>query len=99
MAAAGRPQELLERGRRGEPLGPGGQRAYMMAKVLARCRVGMLRPADEALAGTLGLVAFGSVEQALADVARRLGRRPRVLVVSDAIATIVRRSPTPAASL
>ena len=40
MAGAERPETLLERGRRGEPLGPGGQRAYMMAKVLARCRVG-----------------------------------------------------------
>jgi hypothetical protein len=35
MAGAERPETLLERGRRGEPLGPGGQRAYMMAKVPA----------------------------------------------------------------
>ncbi len=92
MAGAERPETLLERGRRGEPLGPGGQRAYMMAKVLARCRAGVLQPADEALCRTLGLVAFTSVEQAIEDTARRLGHPPRVLVVSDGIGTIVHSS-------
>ena len=69
----------------------------MMAKVLARCRVGVLQPADPALCGTLGLDVFASVDQALKDTARRLGRPPRVLVVSDGIGTIVHSSAEPPA--
>jgi hypothetical protein len=93
MAGAERPETLLEAGRHGEPLGPGGQRAYMMAKVLSRCRVGVLQPADPALCGSLGLDVFASVDQALKDTARRIGRPPRVLIVSDGIGTIVHSSP------
>ncbi len=91
LAAAASPAELLERGLR-EPLGPGGQRAYVVARVLERYRLAVVGAADarflEPLAH-LGVAAFDSVDAALAAEDERLGRRASVLVVADAMTTLV----------
>jgi len=42
MQQAQDPDSLIARALHGEPLGPGGQRAYMMAKVMRRYRVGVV---------------------------------------------------------
>ena len=50
LAAARRPADLIARGRHGrEPLGPGGQRAYMVARVLERYRLAVVGDGDPAL--------------------------------------------------
>jgi nickel-dependent lactate racemase len=82
------PQEVIARGSV-EPLGPGGQRAYVMAKVLLRYRVGVLGARDPGFLSPLGITAYESVQEALGDVRRTLGRRPRVLAVADAMNTVV----------
>jgi hypothetical protein len=89
VLAGADPAALIARGLR-EPLGPGGQRAFVMARVLERFRVGVLGArAPEALA-PLGVRAYDSYAEALAEETRRLGRRPRVLAVADAMLTVVR---------
>jgi hypothetical protein len=91
LAAAASPLGLLARGRR-EPLGPGGQRAFVMARVLERYRVAVVGAADPGcLEGfaRLGVTAFDSVDAAVAPEDARLGRRARVLAVADAMATVV----------
>jgi nickel-dependent lactate racemase len=91
LAAASSPAELLARGLR-EPLGPGGQRSFVVARVLERYRVAVVGAADarflEPLAH-LGVAAFDSVDAALAAEDERLGRRASVLAVADAMATVV----------
>ncbi|HEX5642254.1 MAG TPA: lactate racemase domain-containing protein [Thermoleophilia bacterium] len=91
LAAAASPAELLERGLR-EPLGPGGQRAYVVARVLERHRLAVVGADDarflEPLAH-LGVAAFASVDAALAAEDERLARRASVLVVADAMTTLV----------
>ena len=91
LAAAASPAEVLERGLR-EPLGPGGQRSYVVARVLARHRLAVVGAADagflQALAH-LGVTAFASVDAALAAEDERLGRRASVLAVADAMTTLV----------
>ena len=91
LAAAASPAEVLERGLR-EPLGPGGQRAYVVARVLGRSRLAVVGATDarflEPLAH-LGVAAFDSVDAALAAEDERLGRRASVLVVADAMTTLV----------
>ena len=91
LAAAASPAEVLERGLR-EPLGPGGQRAYVVARVLDRSRLAVVGATDarflEPLAH-LGVAAFDSVDAALAAEDERLGRRASVLVVADAMTTLV----------
>jgi nickel-dependent lactate racemase len=91
LAAAASPAELLERGLR-EPLGPGGQRSFVVARVLRRYRLAVVGAADarflEPLAH-LGVAAFDSVDAALAAEDQRLGRRASVLAVADAMATVV----------
>ena len=82
------PEQVIARGL-AEPLGPGGQRAYVMAKVLRRYRVGVLGARDPAFLTPLGITAYESAQEALGDARRTLGRRPRVLAVADAMNTVV----------
>ena len=91
LAEAKRPAELVERGL-AEPLGPGGQRAYMLAKVLDRCRVGVVGSADPTALEPLGLLAFGGLQNAFDEARRVRGADPRVLVVADGIDTVVERA-------
>ena len=91
LAAASSPAELLERGLR-EPLGPGSQRSFVVARVLSRFRLAVAGAADPAFLGPLtrlGVAAFASVDAALAAEDARLGRPPSVLAVADAMATVV----------
>ena len=88
LAAATNPDELIDRARRG-PLGPGGQRAYMVAKVLRRYRLGVIGGADPRLLESLGLMPFATVEDAIAEARRRYTSPARVLVVADAFDTLV----------
>jgi nickel-dependent lactate racemase len=91
LATATSPADLLARGLR-EPLGPGGQRSFVVARVLERFRLAVVGALDarflEPLAH-LGVAAFDSVNAALAAEDERLGRRASVLAVADAMATVV----------
>ena len=89
LAAARSPAELVRRGM-SEPLGPGGQRAFVLARVLERFRVAVVGARDPAFLEPLGVAAFDSVDAAVASAESRLGRRARVLAVADAMATVVR---------
>jgi nickel-dependent lactate racemase len=82
------PAALIARGLR-EPLGPGGQRAFVMARVLERFRVGVLGAHTPEALAPLDVRTYESYADALAAEARRLGRRPRVLAVADAMLTVV----------
>jgi lactate racemase len=91
LADAATPADLLARGRR-EPLGPGGQRSFVVARVLERYRLAVVGAADPAFLqplAHLGVAAFDSVDAALAAEDARLGRRAAVLAVADAMATVV----------
>ncbi len=88
LGAAGSPAALIARGLR-EPLGPGGQRAFVVARVLERFRVAVVGAADPGVLEPLGLAAFDSVDAAVAAAQTRLSRRARVLAVADAMATVV----------
>jgi nickel-dependent lactate racemase len=90
-ADADDPSRLVERGLR-EPLGPGGQRAFVVARVLRRFRVGVCGTADAGFLTSLGMPRYASVAEGLADARSSLGRAPRVLAVADALTTIVRCS-------
>ena len=75
-----------------EPLGPGGQRSFVVARVLERYRLAVVGAADPAFLeplAHLGVAAFDSVDAALAAEDVRLGRRASVLAVADAMATVV----------
>ena len=77
LAAAATPADLLARGLR-EPLGPGGQRSFVVARVLERYRLAVVGAADPAFLeplAHLGVAAFDSVDAALAAEDARLGRR------------------------
>jgi nickel-dependent lactate racemase len=91
LAAASSPAQLIARGLR-EPLGPGGQRSFVVARVLQRYRLAVVGAADgrclEPLAH-LGVTAFDSVAAALAAEDERLRRPASVLTVADAMATVV----------
>jgi lactate racemase len=91
LAATSSPAALLERGQR-QPLGPGGQRSFVVARVLHRFRLAVVGAADPAFLeplAHLGVAAFDSVDAALAAEDARLGRRASVLAVADAMATVV----------
>jgi lactate racemase len=94
LATAKRPDEIIERARR-EPLGPGGQRAYMVARLLQRYRLGVMGSADPALVERLGIESFATVAAAFAAARRDDGAPPRVLVVADAFDTLVERRRRP----
>ncbi len=82
------PADLIARGLR-EPLGPGGQRSFVVARVLERYRLAVVGAADPAFLEPLGVASFDSVDAALAAEDARLGRPARVLAVADAMATVV----------
>jgi len=88
LAAAASPAELVARGLR-EPLGPGGQRAFVVARVLERFSLAVVGAADRGFLEPLGVAAFDSVDAAVGAAEARLGRRARVLAVADAMATVV----------
>lgn len=91
LAAASSPADLLARGLR-EPLGPGSQRSFVVARTLERFRLAVAGAADPAFLeplAHLGVAAFDSVDAALAAESSRLRRRASVLAVADAMATIV----------
>ena len=78
LAAAATPADLLARGLR-EPLGPGGQRAFVVARVLERFRLAVVGAAEPAFLeplAHLGVAAFDSVDAALA--AEDAARPPRL---------------------
>lgn len=92
LAGAAAPAEVVARGLR-EPLGPGGQRAFVVARVLERFRIAVVGAKGDA--GTLrdmGLESYATVAGARAAAEARLGRRARVLAVADAITTVVRQA-------
>ena len=92
LSGAASAAELVARGLR-EPLGPGGQRSFVVARVLERFRiavVGAVDPSFLAPLERLGVAACDSVDAALAAEDARLGRRARVLAVADALSTVVR---------
>jgi nickel-dependent lactate racemase len=88
LLAAERPLDLVARGRV-EPLGPGGQRAYMMAKLMARYRVALVGDGDRALIESLGLLAYRTIDEAVAAARRARGPAARILAVADGLDTIV----------
>ena len=91
LRSASSPAELVARGLR-EPLGPGGQRSFVVARMLERCRLGIVGAADPGFLAPLehlGVSAFTSVEAAVAAQEAHLGRSARVLAVADAMATVV----------
>ena len=88
LGAATSPAELIARGLR-EPLGPGGQRAFVVARVLERFRLAVVGAADPGVLEPLGVATFDTVAAAVAAAEARLGRRARVLAVADAMATVV----------
>ena len=89
LAGAASPAELVARGLR-EPLGPGGQRAFVVARVLERFRLAVVGAEEPGFLEPLGVAAFDTVDAAVAAAEARLGRRARVLAVADAMATVVR---------
>ncbi len=91
LAAAASPAELVARGLRG-PLGPGGQRSFVVARVLQRFRLAVVGARDAAFLAPLerlGITAFDSVDAAVAAAEAHLGRRARVAAVADAMTTVV----------
>jgi nickel-dependent lactate racemase len=89
LADAPSPAHLIEQGLR-EPLGPGGQRAFVMARALRRFCVGVCGKASANTLEPLGIASYASVEEGLAAARTALGRAPRVLAVADALTTIPR---------
>ena len=89
LAATARPLDLVQRGCV-EPLGPGGQRAYMMAKLMTAHRVSVAGAGDRALIESLGLLSFqAAVDDAIAAARRVAGADARVLALADGIDTVV----------
>jgi lactate racemase len=88
LLATERPLDLVARGCV-EPLGPGGQRAYMMAKLMSTYRVGVVGGGDRALIESLGMLAFATVDEALAEARRTRGPEARILAIADGLDTIV----------
>jgi nickel-dependent lactate racemase len=91
LAAAASPADLLGRGL-AEPLGPGGQRSFVVARVLDRFRLavtGVIDPAFLEPLAHLGVAAFDSVDAALTAEDAHLRRPASVLAVADAMATVV----------
>jgi nickel-dependent lactate racemase len=89
LAGMATPAELVRRGLV-EPLGPGGQRAWVVARVLERHPIAVVGAADGRALDGLHVAPYESVEHAVADHERRIGRRARVLAVADATAAVVR---------
>ena len=91
VLAAAPPADVIARGLR-EPLGPGGQRAFVVAKVLRRFRLAVHGCSQSDFLAPLGIGVAPDLQATLAAEAARLGRRPRVLAVADAMATVVHQA-------
>jgi nickel-dependent lactate racemase len=90
VLAGADPAEVIARGLRG-PLGPGGQRAFVLARVLQRFRVGVCGAGDSGLLSSLGIRCYRSIVEGVADArAPRHGHAPRVLAIADALTSLVR---------
>lgn len=89
VLASANPDTVIRRGLEG-PLGPGGQRAFVVANVLRRFRVGVCGSADPGLLRTLGMASYRSLAEGLADARTRPGHAPRILAIADALTTVVR---------
>jgi nickel-dependent lactate racemase len=92
LAASSTPDELVARGLR-EPLGPGGQRSFVVAQVLRRFGIGVVGARDPAFLAPLarlGIASFPTVDAAVAHAEAGLGRGARVLAVADAMSTVPR---------
>ncbi len=61
----------------------------MMAKLMTLYRVGVVGDGDRELIESLGLLAFATVDEAIAAARRVRGPEARVLAVADGIDTIV----------
>ena len=61
----------------------------MMAKLMTSCRVGVVGGGDRALIESLGMLAFASVDEALAAARRTRGPEARTLAIADGLDTIV----------
>jgi hypothetical protein len=93
LGAAESPAALVARGLTGS-LGPGGQRAFVVARVLQHFRVGVCGAADAGFLGSLGIGCYHSIVEGLADGrASRRGHAPRVLAIADALTSVVRAAP------
>jgi hypothetical protein len=88
LTGAERPMELVERGCV-EPLGPGGQRAYMMAKLMLRHRVGIVGDGDAELIRGMGMLAFRDIAEAVGEARRVRGPGTRTLAIADGLDTVV----------
>ncbi len=89
LAAAASPAELVARGLR-EPLGPGGQRAFVVARVLERFRLAVVGAADARLAWSRSEWPRSTPSTRPSPRPRRASAaRARVLAVADAMATVV----------
>ncbi|GEM_PF-213033 len=92
LLAGSTPDELVARGSRGS-LGPGGQRAFVVSRVLQRCRLAVAGAADPDVFSEVGIGAFSNIDDALdaALPATSDGASPsRVLVIADALSSVVR---------
>ena len=87
MAESRSPQELVERARK-EGLPAGAQRAFIMAKVMSDVRVVVAGAENPDLVRRAKFDYAPTVDAALEDVRRRLGRSPDVLVVPHALLTL-----------
>ena len=67
---------------------PGGQRAYMLARVLEEWTVIIVGAADPQVVRDLKLVPARTMEEALAIAAERVGHRARVVVIPHALRTL-----------
>jgi len=91
LAGASSPAALVVRGLR-EPLGPGGQRAFVVARTLERFRIAVVGAAGRRAPVAMGIESYATVADARAAAEARLGRRARVLAVADALSTVVRQA-------
>ena len=91
LAGASAPAEIVTRGLR-EALGPGGQRAFVVARVLERYHVAVVGARETGWLEELGIGGFATVTEARAAAEARHGRRPRLLAVADALTTVVHQA-------
>lgn len=89
LLAEASPDELIVRGLRG-PLGAGGQRAFVVARVRQRFRLAVAGSGDPAALADTGIGRYDTPDEAL-----RSAAGGRVLVVADAMASIVRLADDP----
>ncbi len=93
------PSEIVARGLH-EALGPGGQRAFVVARVLERYRIAIVGAQDPGFLAPLslrGVTAADSVDAAVALAQRGRRERVRVLAIADAMTTVARSGSPPAA--